>query len=1380
MQLALHVPRDTAAITTSQCSQTTALIRSISYSAPLVEFELCLQDCSKATIIYEFQNCLRLFGLDNTSTTRSVDASATSAVSPRSLFSIKRRRSLSRKQPRRKRPLSSKHNEEEEERFLQSSSSSSSPTTIVDAESACKASLPTEQAAGADFGAVCECRPHQGNKAMLSCVDTACWYCNLNATLCDEFSYGVIFDANGNEEAYWEQDQYKVGRNERLRFTESYMDSSTAANDDDDAAAMLGECSLEINGQVCQTCRFVECDDGEYYGMDFDCSNLLVGDGVVSTFNACIKDDENENQQENEETNLHFTWGIFQLYNDDYGYCYGAYDGCEWEMEELVSNGQYNCECVESEEEEVLLLTCQHSCDNPICNLGTSSMDSCIQTERIVQSYPNLLKRNQTRTVTTKNDGTIIIMEEWSCDDTRCRDCRATIGDKECNSCIMQSCRDGGDDDTIHNRAVFKPKIDCSNIQSKWNDIDLCSTDTDPTVTSIPFEYFTTLQNDSNSIFQCMTNAGLACLASKNERQSIDPHLECTCEQQQNQQQTDSTTQLTCVTNCGDVCADNICFRETLMQTFDGTGDSLQPSALSRTIQYTFGLRNTVTYEEMRGSDENGDVVSCQVTVDGIECNSCRKDICNDESSILVDCSNVDEKAVAESCDESSTNYKDGFLRRFAQNEWESCQIKSTENTLCSTAERVNLSPSEQQMGRADLFGSTMSVTGEDSDPLISCNGDSASPGVWYTLQGRGTGLEASVCDDKTDFNAQISVFAGSVCDNNDSNNKPECIGSTAHGDDCNVKWYASEESTYFLRIYGKDETSTGNFVLTVQEFDYIAESCSQHKELLEALEHKQFVCECSNDTLQCTNKCVMCNEDFTICGQEQVSIHFESATASTIRQTGSFQYLFGKNNYSSIVVEENHCTPSMDSGSCESSCHVTVDGIPCDGCQVVDCEGGGNSDFVTASKIGLEITCDNIDADFSMNTCFADAGNMDTSTNIATNLPTSLGTVPLMLNQDDLSNCLEMNGHLACMKELSTLAMAMDTIQCQCEERNDTMGDFELTCIDTSCLKCNPERRFCGFDTIQSDFLISGEPGESYNGFMVLDGTPGANATSKELGYAMASSGCSTMQDPKEICRQELQLITSEDPSSHCECQESEHSDGAYDLLCTVPPSCEYCNEDKRMCAQPLRYGQRINQYGHLTDKLYNSFLYTKGREELITVEKDGVECTVSIDGQECSRCEQIRCNEASFLPQQVEITTSLTRSTRLHSGSFLELYIDCSNVFEGLYQNVVYSCGVTMLTELDGNASVLTGSGVGSGDDQNSVFAIFEGSMELLDCRDDKETSEPIEPSTIQPSTSTIHPTIDEDDINNLFYSAATRTVTTTWVAGIFLLFLDVWRCR
>ncbi|KAG7367457.1 hypothetical protein IV203_030128 [Nitzschia inconspicua] len=61
-----NTSRDTAAITTSQCSQTTALIRSISYSAALVEFELCLQDCSKATIIYEFQNCLRLFGLDNT------------------------------------------------------------------------------------------------------------------------------------------------------------------------------------------------------------------------------------------------------------------------------------------------------------------------------------------------------------------------------------------------------------------------------------------------------------------------------------------------------------------------------------------------------------------------------------------------------------------------------------------------------------------------------------------------------------------------------------------------------------------------------------------------------------------------------------------------------------------------------------------------------------------------------------------------------------------------------------------------------------------------------------------------------------------------------------------------------------------------------------------------------------------------------------------------------------------------------------------------------------------------------------------------------------------------------------------------------------------
>ncbi|KAG7359312.1 hypothetical protein IV203_015901 [Nitzschia inconspicua] len=169
-----------------------------------------------------------------------------------------------------------------------------------------------------------------------------------------------------------------------------------------------------------------------------------------------------------------------------------------------------------------------------------------------------------------------------------------------------------------------------------------------------------------------------------------------------------------------------------------------------------------------------------------------------------------------------------------------------------------------------------------------------------------------------------------------------------------------------------------------------------------------------------------------------------------------------------------------------------------------------------------------------------------------------------------------------------------------------------------------------------------------------------GANATSKELGYAMASS------DPKETWWQELERITSDDPSSNCN---PNIVMVLHDLLCTVPPSCEYCNkEDKRVCAQPLPYGQRINQYGHLTDELYNSFLYTKGREELITVRKDGVDCTVSIDGQECSRCERIRCNQASFLSQQVEITTSPTRSAgKKHLGSlFPELYIDCSNVFE------------------------------------------------------------------------------------------------------------------
>jgi hypothetical protein len=1195
----------------------------------------------------------------------------------------------------------------------------------ITAESACRASAEREQEAGADFGAVCECRPFQqegdDDQAILTCVDTLCWYCDQDATVCDEFSYGVVFDAQGEEMEYWEQDVYKVGRTEVLKYTE-YATVDEEDEDDSDGGGGGDECLFEINGNACQACRFVDCDDGEYFGMEVDCTNLLgeETEGTGATFNSC--DDSQQHSS-----------GIFQLFHDDFGYCYGAQDGCEWAVDEYSQ--EYTCECVEKDTDNIYQLTCQSNCDQPICNVDTGTLDTCIQEASITQTYPTLLKDRQIRTITV--DDKTVQLEESSCNDTGCQECVATIGDTTCNSCIMQSCGT----DLVNPKM---PVLDCSNIQSEWNNLDLCNNST--ATTSSPMDYF-----GGNASFQCMSTAGMACLQARQQRQAQDdPHLECKCELDTSTA-TSSSVVMTCETSCGDVCSGNICFRETLQQSFTAADDEPNdasslpppppPPPISRTIQYTHGLRQTLVYTEL-------DDTSCELTVDGTLCQTCQREDCSGMAKILVDCSNVDPTAVVvDSCDDSS-EHDGGFLMRLTttKEELEDCQVKSAANTQCDKAETMEFS-TDQAMGSANAVGSTILLPLETDQNIPSCNTDTVnvSPGLWYRVKGRGSGMEASVCHEQTDFDAQISVFTGSSCDDE----AMECVTATMQGTDCSVQWFAMKDATYFLRVHGIDEASTGNFQLSLKEFDYTPELCIQRKEEMETIDSKQYSCECLADedsSLRCENQCVMCNDAMTICGREQVYMKFDNTTASVVQHTESFEYLFGKPEGNAMVVEQNLCPPDMEQ-ICQPSCHVAVDGVPCDSCKMVSCNGEENDEQHEVA-LGLDIICDNVDSSVTMNTC-----DKEEAMDVSQSSSSQHAILPSMLYQDNLEHCISMNGHLACLHEQTILSSKLDEMECHCEEQKDDSGGFHLTCVDTSCLKCDEKRRFCGFDTIQSEYSLTGDPGKSYNGFLVMEGNAQTDRSSEELSQVMELTGCTSIQDPQTVCQQERTRMIAADSSMACECQKSNNGDGGYNLLCAAHPSCEYCDEAGDLCAQPVQIGQRISQFGHLVDHSYHTFMYTEGRDEVVMVELDGDDdCMVSVNGEQCSQCRRMPCQQNSFSQQDnIEISSSPTRTAAIPTTTtetFLELFIDCSNVFEGLYQNVSNACGVTtMVTESydDGNNNnntLLSGKGVTMAiedDDDSSIFAIFTGRMEYA-CRDNETTITTV--IDVDPSTPTQAP--------------------------------------
>ena len=98
--------------------------------------------------------------------------------------------------------------------------------------------------------------------------------------------------------------------------------------------------------------------------------------------------------------------------------------------------------------------------------------------------------------------------------------------------------------------------------------------------------------------------------------------------------------------------------------------------------------------------------------------------------------------------------------------------------------------------------GSTLLIPYDNSP---SCGqSESFAPGLWYTIVGNGTGIEASLCDRETDFMAHISVYNGAACD------ELECL--TASENDCKVSWLDEEGVKYNIRVHGVG-ASVGNFI---------------------------------------------------------------------------------------------------------------------------------------------------------------------------------------------------------------------------------------------------------------------------------------------------------------------------------------------------------------------------------------------------------------------------------------------------------------------------------------------------------------------------------------------------------------------------------------
>lgn len=109
-------------------------------------------------------------------------------------------------------------------------------------------------------------------------------------------------------------------------------------------------------------------------------------------------------------------------------------------------------------------------------------------------------------------------------------------------------------------------------------------------------------------------------------------------------------------------------------------------------------------------------------------------------------------------------------------------------------------------------IGSTKNAT---FDGVDTCVVENQSPGVWYRVEGTGTGMVASTCHPVTDFDTKISVFRG-VCDD------LECVAGNDDGPGCSsagsqVSWLSTPGDIYYILVHGWGSL-VGTFALSIKE----------------------------------------------------------------------------------------------------------------------------------------------------------------------------------------------------------------------------------------------------------------------------------------------------------------------------------------------------------------------------------------------------------------------------------------------------------------------------------------------------------------------------------------------------------------------------------
>lgn len=547
----------------------------------------------------------------------------------------------------------------------------------------------------------------------------------------------------------------------------------------------------------------------------------------------------------------------------------------------------------------------------------------------------------------------------------------------------------------------------------------------------------------------------------------------------------------------------------------------------SITYEYTVGRSNLVVIEEANCTNAVN-CETCQVWVDGQECNSCEYVECLDPFGMTigegksVECGNFEPEASFNTCDDAMEGAT-GIFEALTNEEFDQC--KRGPLAACNA-----IAIMEEEAG-LDL-GVTCQCEDTGDSATLSCIESSCQYCNHATSVCAGMSYGRVYFED-SDGGLASTYFEGYEYEEgrNDTLSYEETIDGcvfNVNGQECNscaavtcdsilgqfdgieIDCENIEQGASYSDCDAPAVFAVGLFqVFSNLEFETCLEEydpeivCSQEKERQELSGRaagRSTECECSTNALTngrlltCSHSdCQYCNFDGSVCATNTFGISIGRFGQISAEFDG-FQYIEG--GRSELVVVED-----FDTG-----CKVTVDGEECSSCELVTCVDeeidymyGGENVYA-----GKEVKCENVEGGTSFSEC--DRVGIEYG-------------VFQFASPSEFDTCIQARpSEEVCMQEkAATEALDRDQL-CECEENGE--GGHSITCVQKGCLFCNAAMTICGHDTIGKKFGRLGQEMSAFNGFQYFEGRNERIVFEPNL-------------DPKD--NRDCQVFIDKDECTHC-----------------------------------------------------------------------------------------------------------------------------------------------------------------------------------------------------------------------------------------------------